>query len=36
MAKSKGRKITGDGHDEERIELTVLKDFPAGDPLVKE
>ena len=36
LAKSKGQKIIGGGHDDEKIELTVLKDIPADDPLVKE
>ena len=36
LAKSKGQKIIGGGHDDEKIELTVLKDVPADDPLVKE
>jgi aldehyde dehydrogenase (NAD+) len=36
LAKSNGHKIIGGGHDDETIELTVLKDVPADDPLVKE
>ena len=36
LAKSKGHKMIGGGHDDEKIELTVLKDVPADDPLVKE
>ena len=36
LAKSKGYKIIGGGHNDEKIELTVLKDVPADDPFVKE
>ena len=36
LAASKGQKILGGGHNEDRIELTVLKDVPIDDPLVKE
>ena len=36
ISESKGHKIIGGGHDDEKIELTVLKDVPADDPLVKE
>lgn len=36
LANSKGRKILGGGHNEDKIELTVLKNVPADDPLVRE
>lgn len=36
LADSKGQTILGGGHNEDKIELTVLKDVPADDPLVKE
>jgi len=36
LANSKGQTILGGGHNEDKIELTVLKDVPADDPLVKE
>jgi len=36
LAKSGGQKILGGDHDQEKIELTVLKDVPIDDPLVKE
>ena len=36
LASSKGQKILGGGYNEDRIELTVLKDVPADDPLVRE
>jgi len=36
LASSKGQKILGGGHSQDRIELTVLKDVPVDDPLVKE
>lgn len=36
LAKSKGERILGGGHNQEKIELTVLKDVPVDDPLVKE
>ena len=32
---SKGQTILGGSHNEDKIELTVLKDVPADDPLVK-
>ena len=35
LATSKGQKILGGGHNQDRIELTVLRDVPADDPLVK-
>ena len=35
LASSKGQKILGGGHNQNRIELTVLKDVPTDDPLVK-
>lgn len=36
LANSKGQKILGGGHNKDKIELTVLKDVPTDDPLVKE
>lgn len=36
LANSKGQKLLGGGHSEDKIELTVLKDIPPDDPLVKE
>lgn len=36
LAKSGGQKILGGGHNQDKIELTVLKDVPVDDPLVKE
>lgn len=36
LANSKGRTILGGDHDQNKIELTVLKDVPIDDPLVKE
>ena len=36
LANSKGQTILGGGHNEDKIELTVLKDVPVDDPLVKE
>jgi acyl-CoA reductase-like NAD-dependent aldehyde dehydrogenase len=36
LATSKGQQILGGGHNQDKIELTVLKDVPADDPLVKE
>ena len=36
LASSKGQKILGGGYNEEKIELTVLKDVSADDTLVKE
>ena len=36
LANSKGQKILGGGHNEDKIELTVLKNVPADDPLVRE
>jgi len=36
LATSKGQKILGGGHNQDRIELTVLRDVPVDDPLVKE
>lgn len=36
LASSKGQKILGGGHSQDKIELTVLKDVPVDDPLVKE
>jgi acyl-CoA reductase-like NAD-dependent aldehyde dehydrogenase len=35
LAISKGQTILGGSHNEDKIELTVLKDVPADDPLVK-
>ena len=36
LASSRGQKILGGGHNEDKIELTILKDVPTDDPLVKE
>jgi acyl-CoA reductase-like NAD-dependent aldehyde dehydrogenase len=36
LANSKGQTILGGSHNEDKIELTVLKDVPVDDPLVKE
>lgn len=36
LASSRGQKILGGGHSEDSVELTVLKDVPADDPLIKE
>ncbi|KAF9654393.1 ALDH-like protein [Thelephora ganbajun] len=36
LANSEGHKILGGGHNEGKIELTILKDVPADDPLVKD
>lgn len=36
LGSSKGVKIFGGGHTEDKIELTILKDVPVDDPLVKE
>ena len=36
LAKSKGQQILGGGHNKYKIELTVLRDVPVDDPLVKE
>jgi hypothetical protein len=36
LANSKGQKILGGGYNEEKIELTVLKDVPVDDLLVRE
>lgn len=36
LARSGGQKILGGHHNQEKIELTVLKDVPMDDPLVKE
>ena len=36
LANSRGQKLLGGGHNENKIELTILKDVPADDLLVKE
>lgn len=36
LSNSKGQKILGGDHSQDRIELTVLRDVPIDDPLVKE
>ena len=36
LANSRGQKILGGGHSQDKIELTVLKDVPVDDPLVNE
>ena len=36
LANSKGQTILGGGHNWDKIELTVLKDVPTDDLLVKE
>ena len=36
LANSEGQTILGGGHNQDKIELTVLKDVPVDDPLVKE
>jgi aldehyde dehydrogenase (NAD+) len=35
LESSKGQTILGGGYNKDRIELTVLKDVPTDDPLVK-